>query len=321
MANIANKSGASCLPQAPLPAYKPISPMSRNDETNDSWQAAHDGWEEIAITETLSRRARNNLPRKRFCRICHQTEEKTKESGDDREKRHTTDLEAAPIHKAKGPRTKSLNFKENPLIHPCMCVGSLAYIHVDCLNKWRTDSLHHNTYYHCGNCKYKYNLSRPRWAAIVGNVVFLKMIAVFLFLLLLVGVSYLAKVVDVYGLHHTPDPDIQNWYYFHGETVLWLDRFYLLMGLIIILVLGLVYLLVICVIEGPRGIDNMVCCGNSGSGITNAGVDGDAGIIVLACVLVFCWLMILVIIYMAIEKAMGKMLSNVKERILEVPCK
>lgn len=326
MANTTNKSGASCLPQAPLPAYKPASPMSSNDETNDSWQTAHDSWEKLTIVETPSCKASDGLSRKRFCRICHQSEENveenTEESSNDREKIHTTDLEAASIHKAKAKNSK---FKENPLIHPCMCVGSVAYIHVDCLNKWRKDSPCRNIYYRCDNCKYKYNLSRPWWAAIFGNVVFLRMMAVFLLLLFIIVASYLAKAVDIYGFHHTPNSDIRNWYYLHGETFLWLDRIYLLAGLIIVSALGLVYLLVICVVGDPSGIDSMGCCcgmGSSGSGITSVGMDGDAGIIILfVCVLVFGWFMILAIIYAAIEKVTGKVLSNVKERILEVPCK
>ena len=29
------------------------------------------------------------------------------------------------------------NSKENPLLSPCICKGSMKYIHRDCLNKWR----------------------------------------------------------------------------------------------------------------------------------------------------------------------------------------
>ena len=49
--------------------------------------------------------------------------------------------------------------KDGRLISPCLCSGSIRFVHVGCLNKWRrsghamSDSL-----LRCGQCKYRYNV-------------------------------------------------------------------------------------------------------------------------------------------------------------------
>ena len=44
----------------------------------------------------------------------------------------------------------------NPLISPCNCSGSVKWVHLQCLNQWRT--VNQNNFYNCDLCKYKYNL-------------------------------------------------------------------------------------------------------------------------------------------------------------------
>lgn len=44
------------------------------------------------------------------------------------------------------------NTKENPLITPCMCTGSLSFVHHDCLSKWIMSSGKKN----CQQCKYEF---------------------------------------------------------------------------------------------------------------------------------------------------------------------
>jgi len=51
----------------------------------------------------------------------------------------------------------------NPLLRPCRCRGSMAYVHRNCLNEWRRQSIHPNSIYQCDTCKFEY-----RFATAIG---------------------------------------------------------------------------------------------------------------------------------------------------------
>ena len=42
--------------------------------------------------------------------------------------------------------------------------GSMRYVHVGCLNRWRSLSNNPRSYYQCDSCNYKYNLQRTAFA-------------------------------------------------------------------------------------------------------------------------------------------------------------
>ncbi|GMI14086.1 hypothetical protein TrLO_g453 [Triparma laevis f. longispina] len=60
----------------------------------------------------------------------------------------------------KGP--KGFN-KENPLISPCMCTGSMGYVHLICCESWRTRSRHDLALQgrNCETCSTPYTLAPP----------------------------------------------------------------------------------------------------------------------------------------------------------------
>jgi hypothetical protein len=54
------------------------------------------------------------------------------------------------------------------MFRPCLCAGSMAYVHVDCLDRWRSSGGHHAEFV-CPSCKYRYNLKsfhRAGWLAL-----------------------------------------------------------------------------------------------------------------------------------------------------------
>jgi len=51
----------------------------------------------------------------------------------------------------------------NPLLRPCHCKGSMAYVHRNCLNEWRRQSIHPNSINQCDTCKFNY-----RFATAIG---------------------------------------------------------------------------------------------------------------------------------------------------------
>ena len=50
--------------------------------------------------------------------------------------------------------------RDDPLFQPCNCTGSMAYIHVSCLETWRSTSANANSFYQCDTCKFKYVFGR-----------------------------------------------------------------------------------------------------------------------------------------------------------------
>ena len=55
------------------------------------------------------------------------------------------------------------------LISPCMCSGSMRYVHVTCLNDWRQESANPRSFYECDQCHYQYNVERTKWAAVLED--------------------------------------------------------------------------------------------------------------------------------------------------------
>lgn len=65
------------------------------------------------------------------------------------------------------------------LIRPCHCRGSIAYIHVECLQRWRRES--QSAYYRCPQCHYKYRTSRTSVLGMAENPVIIASLSLFLF--------------------------------------------------------------------------------------------------------------------------------------------
>jgi len=50
--------------------------------------------------------------------------------------------------------------EDGHLFCPCKCSGSIKYVHVTCLQKWRSESINSKAYFRCEQCLYNYNLKR-----------------------------------------------------------------------------------------------------------------------------------------------------------------
>ncbi|CAO3592294.1 unnamed protein product [Absidia cylindrospora] len=115
------------------------------------------------------------------------------------------------------------------------------------VQSWRTLSPRASSYVACDLCGYEYNIYRPRYAACLTNVHFLRLMTAFLVILFILMCAYLVKAIDVYVLDHWPQPDNETWMELHGPTWLWMDRFYLFAGLVVVSLLGMAYLVFLCV--------------------------------------------------------------------------
>ena len=55
------------------------------------------------------------------------------------------------------------------LFSPCLCRGSMKYIHINCLEHWRELSPNRNSKYRCDQCRYEYRLDRVWWTRLIDN--------------------------------------------------------------------------------------------------------------------------------------------------------
>eukprot|EP00936_MAST-01D_sp_MAST-1D-sp1_P002910 g2910.t1 len=46
------------------------------------------------------------------------------------------------------------------LFRPCSCRGSMAWVHVECLDKWRKSSANPRAFFRCEQCLYEYRFGR-----------------------------------------------------------------------------------------------------------------------------------------------------------------
>ena len=52
------------------------------------------------------------------------------------------------------------------LFSPCRCRGSVRFVHVGCLNRWRALSANPRSYFQCDACRFQYRIQRTCWAAL-----------------------------------------------------------------------------------------------------------------------------------------------------------
>jgi hypothetical protein len=105
------------------------------------------------------RQAREEEPKYRTCRICFGTNAPGEEGG--------------------------------RLISPCLCRGTMRFVHVDCLNAWRNVGQGVKRFYECDQCRFRYNLKRTYWAGILGKAWVASLVTVGVF----VVVAFLAGFV------------------------------------------------------------------------------------------------------------------------------
>ncbi|KAF8587315.1 hypothetical protein K439DRAFT_1630808 [Ramaria rubella] len=80
------------------------------------------------------------------------------------------------------------------LIKPCLCKGSMQFVHVKCLNQWRMTSGSKSAFYSCDTCHYKYAFARTTVVGLATSPVVLGAASIFLFTLIV----FLASVLIIF---------------------------------------------------------------------------------------------------------------------------
>jgi len=76
---------------------------------------------------------------------------------------------------------------EMRMIRPCLCSGSVSYVHTDCLNRWRSMST--AAYFTCSICRYNYRIERTLVAQLLMQESFAVALAAILILTLCFAVG------------------------------------------------------------------------------------------------------------------------------------
>nr|CAG8527518.1 12963_t:CDS:2 [Entrophospora candida] len=180
-------AAAAATPQPPPPQFH----YTANDN-NNSQISISNNYNDNNFTNNDSINNYNDVERReeKFCKICHesssssQTLSPTQPSIDSTNSSFWSNL-FTKKHKEK-----------NKLISPCRCKGSLQYVHLECLNKWRKSNTRSDSAYQCEVCKYRYKMYRPFIIHIIDSEIFLHLMTIIVFLLLVYLVSCLMQVID-----------------------------------------------------------------------------------------------------------------------------
>ncbi|KAK0464898.1 uncharacterized protein EV420DRAFT_1511853 [Desarmillaria tabescens] len=90
------------------------------------------------------------------------------------------------------------------LIRPCLCKGSISYVHIKCLQQWRNTSTSQSAFFSCPQCHYKYRFSRTRVVGIATNPVILGAISTLLFTIL----AFISSSVTTYLMSFFQEPTV-----------------------------------------------------------------------------------------------------------------
>jgi len=96
------------------------------------------------------------------------------------------------------------------LIRPCLCKGSISYVHVRCLQRWRNTSPTKSAFFACPQCKYQYRFARTRIVGLATNPVIIGGLSGIIFTMIVMVASYLTT----YFMGAFEEPSSRHYYSF-----------------------------------------------------------------------------------------------------------
>jgi len=106
------------------------------------------------------------------------------------------------------------------LIRPCLCRGTISYVHVKCLQRWRTSSPNKSAFFSCPQCKYRYRFARLGLVGMASNPLIIACISAFMFTLLTLMSSYVTTYLLAYfqGPSSSSSFYLSSSYWFYDPT-------------------------------------------------------------------------------------------------------
>ncbi|KAI0756882.1 zf-C3HC4-domain-containing protein [Daedaleopsis nitida] len=99
------------------------------------------------------------------------------------------------------------------LIRPCLCKGSISYVHVKCLQRWRNTSASRSAFYACPQCGYHYHFARTRVVGIATNPIVIASLSTLFFTILVL----LSSFVTTYFISEDDDSTYSFTFYYPLE--------------------------------------------------------------------------------------------------------
>jgi hypothetical protein len=100
----------------------------------------------------------------------------------------------------------------------CLCKGTQAYIHVNCLNAWRFNAVGSRQFYECPTCKYHYRTSRIWYAELLVNPI---LIAALTLITILSAITILAYFIKFFAFLVIGVRLGRNAFALSGKLVFW----------------------------------------------------------------------------------------------------
>lgn len=89
--------------------------------------------------------------------------------------------------------------EDGRLISPCSCTGSMKYVHITCLQKWRGMG-GDRRYFRCDTCLYEYRVRRVCWAWWLSKAWVIHSITIMVMLVLVIVAGYIGRGLSVVSL-------------------------------------------------------------------------------------------------------------------------
>ncbi|KAF9316120.1 hypothetical protein BG003_002317 [Podila horticola] len=81
------------------------------------------------------------------------------------------------------------------LISPCLCKGSMKYVHVECLNAWRARSPKQESHYKCDTCKYAFSFRRTSFARYLAHPLTVFVLTILVFIAAVFAAGFAMKLL------------------------------------------------------------------------------------------------------------------------------
>ncbi|KAJ6509460.1 hypothetical protein C8R47DRAFT_1098797 [Mycena vitilis] len=98
------------------------------------------------------------------------------------------------------------------LIKPCLCKGSISFVHVKCLQRWRNTAASQSAFFSCPQCHYKYRFARTRIVGVATNPVVVGAITSIFFTILVL----LSSFITTFFMSWFEEPTEGYYYRYNG---------------------------------------------------------------------------------------------------------
>ncbi|KAF9157011.1 hypothetical protein BG015_008514 [Linnemannia schmuckeri] len=229
------------------------------------------------------------------------------------------------------------------LISPCLCKGSMKYVHIECLNAWRTRSPKRESHYKCDTCKYEFSFRRTSFARYLGHPLTVFVLTIVAFALLVFAAGFAMKLLlylmmdesqeFIYPADLSDEDDLEVMRLREDivifktpeslRAVFRIDKTHMVFGSFFVSIIGFLQLFVSMWMGGGGGIFRIGGFGLGGGGRRRGGRgerQGEAGVggVLMIVILVFGLFKSVYMTYQFVNKMSRRVLAKAEMMVLEV---